>query len=60
MTFHLSQVHLQMKSLLIWDVTPCRLVVSYKHFGTTYRSYLQGPSSLAALPQGLTLVTELS
>jgi len=54
MTFHLSQVQLQMRSLLFWDVTPCRLVVGYKHFETTYWSCHQGSSSLAALPQGMT------
>jgi hypothetical protein len=31
--------------LLYWDVTQCRLVVSYRHFGTPYQFYLQGSSS---------------
>jgi hypothetical protein len=33
-----------MRSLLFWDVTQHRLVVSYRRFGTTYRSHLQGSS----------------
>jgi len=33
-----------MRYLLFWDVTHRRLVVSYRRFGTTYGSYVQGPS----------------
>jgi len=32
-------------SLLFWDVTRRRLVVTYRRFGTVYRSHLQGYSS---------------
>ena len=32
-------------SLLFWDVTRRRLVVTYRRFGTVYQSHLQGPSS---------------
>jgi len=32
-------------SLLFWDVTQRRLIVTYRRFGTVYRSHLQGPSS---------------
>jgi hypothetical protein len=31
-----------------WDVTRRRLVVSYRRFGATYRSYLQGSSTFSA------------
>jgi hypothetical protein len=31
-------------SLPFWDVRQHRLVVSYRHFGTTYRSHLQRSS----------------
>jgi hypothetical protein len=33
------------RSSLFWDVTQHWLVVSYPHFGTAYRSHLQGSSS---------------
>jgi hypothetical protein len=33
-------------SLLFWDVTQGRLVVSNRRFGKTYRSHLQGSSSV--------------
>jgi len=33
-----------MKSLLFFNVAHPRLVVSYRHFGTTYRSHLRGSS----------------
>jgi hypothetical protein len=36
---------LLMRSLLSWDATQHRLVVNYRHFGTKYRSQLQGSSS---------------
>jgi hypothetical protein len=31
-----------MKSSFFWDVTQGTLVISYRRFGTTYRSHLQG------------------
>jgi hypothetical protein len=31
---------LYMRSALFWDITPCILVIHYRRFGTTYRSYL--------------------
>jgi hypothetical protein len=34
-----------LRSLLYWDVTQRKLVVSHRRFGTTYRSHLQGPQS---------------
>jgi hypothetical protein len=36
-----------MRSFLFWDVTHRRLVVSYRRFGPTYKSHLQGSSRLA-------------
>jgi hypothetical protein len=30
---------------LIWDVTQRKLAAIYRHFGTAYRSHLQGSSS---------------
>jgi len=39
------------KSVLVWDFTQCRLAVSYRRFGTTYRSNLQG-SSILTLENG--------
>ena len=33
------------KSLLFWDVTQRRLIVSYRRFGTTNHSHLQGSIS---------------
>jgi hypothetical protein len=33
-----------MRSSLIWDGTPRRLVVTYRHFETIHRSYFQGSS----------------
>jgi len=35
----------RMKSSLFWDVIRSLLVFNYRHFGTTYRSNLQRPSS---------------
>jgi hypothetical protein len=29
-------------SALYWDITQRRVVIPYRRFGTTYRSYLQG------------------
>ena len=34
-----------MRSLLLWDVTQCRVAVSYCHFGIACQSHLQGSSS---------------
>jgi len=34
-----------MKSSLFWDVTQCRLLISYRRFGTTNRSNFQAPSN---------------
>jgi len=39
--FHLGR----MRFSLVLSVTRCRLVVSYRHFGTAYWSHLQGSSS---------------
>jgi len=33
-----------MRSALFWDLTKRRIVVSYRWYGTTYRSQLQGSS----------------
>ena len=35
----------QYRSLIFWDLTLRRLVISYRRFGTTYRPLLQMPSS---------------
>ena len=37
-----TSVAVQLRPSFFWDVTPCRLVVGYRCFGTTYRSHLQG------------------
>jgi hypothetical protein len=37
--------HGDLRSALFWDITQCRMLVSYRCFGATYRSYLQGSSS---------------
>jgi len=34
-----------LRSSLFWDATQRRLVVTYRRFGTTYRSHLQGSGS---------------
>jgi len=34
-----------LESLLYWDITQRRLVVSYGRFGTNYWSHIQGSSS---------------
>ena len=39
------------RSSIFWDFTQCRLVVSYRSFGTTYRYHLRGSSSPSKLPQ---------
>ena len=36
---------MRMRSSLFWDDTDRRLVVSYRRFGTTYRSHRRGSSS---------------
>ena len=42
MLFH-SYSHKEVQtSLLFWDFTKRRVVVSYRRFGTAYRSHLQG------------------
>jgi len=33
----------QTRPSLFWDLTQWRLALSYRRFGTTYRSHLQGP-----------------
>jgi hypothetical protein len=38
-----------MWSALFWDVTQRKMVIPYISFGTNYRSYLQGSSSLLGL-----------
>jgi hypothetical protein len=42
-----------MRSLLFWDVTQPRLVVSYRRFGTPSRSHILGSSS----PRGMDSLT---
>jgi hypothetical protein len=37
-----------MRFSLFWDVAQRRLVINYRRFGTTKRSFLQGPSSKTA------------
>jgi hypothetical protein len=37
----------EMGSALFWDFTQRRMVVSYRRFGTTYWSHLQGSNSQA-------------
>jgi len=34
-----------MTSILFWDITQHGAVIPYQHFGTAYRSYLQGSRS---------------
>jgi len=41
-----GQSELSLRSSFFWDVMQRRLVVNYRSFGTTYRSHLQGSSSL--------------
>jgi hypothetical protein len=41
----LASAALQMTYSPFWDCTQCRLGVSNRRFGTTYRSRLQGPGS---------------
>jgi len=31
-----------MRYALFWDITQRRVVITCRHFGTTYRSHLQG------------------
>jgi len=31
-----------LRSVLFWNITQCMVVIPYKYFRTTYRSYLQG------------------
>jgi hypothetical protein len=38
----ISGFHRGVRSSFFWDVTHCRLVVSYRRFGKTYQSHLQG------------------
>jgi hypothetical protein len=47
-----------MRSSLFWDVTQRRLVVSWRHFWTTYLSHLQGSSSPGLLRLWSTRVNE--
>lgn len=35
----------QLRSVFFWDLTQCRVVILYGHFGTTYWSLLQAASS---------------
>ena len=32
----------EIRGALCYDITQCVVVISYRRFGTTYRSYLQG------------------
>jgi hypothetical protein len=34
-----------MRTALFWGITQRRVVILYQHFGTTYRSHLQGSRS---------------
>jgi hypothetical protein len=38
----LNKTSLILRPSLFWDGMQRRLVISYRHFGTTYRSHLQG------------------
>ena len=38
-----------MRSALFWDITPSRVVVVYRRFGTKYRSHLHGSRVLLGL-----------
>jgi hypothetical protein len=40
-----------LRSALFWDITLSRVVILYRRFGTTYRSYLQG----SRIPDFLTI-----
>jgi len=42
---------LKMRSALFWDVMRCRLVISYRHFGTTYRSRLKSQAERSLDPE---------
>lgn len=44
------QSETDLRSLLFWDVTRCRLVVGNRRFGTAYRSHLWGSSSTRIAP----------
>jgi len=35
----------RMRTVLFWVITQLAVVLSYRRFGTTYRSYFQGSSS---------------
>jgi hypothetical protein len=43
---YLSLQMFTLRSSLFWDVTQCRLVVSYHCFRTTYQSHFQGSIGL--------------
>jgi hypothetical protein len=43
-----ASIAVYMRSSLFWDVTQRTLVVSYRRFGTIYRSYIQGSSRRTA------------
>jgi hypothetical protein len=44
-TRFLASTAVKMRSPLSWDVMQCRLVVSYRRFGTTYRSLLENQAA---------------
>jgi len=49
--WHSFLVKIFVRSSFFWDFTQCRLVVSYRRFGTTYWAHLPGPSSPRKLSQ---------
>jgi hypothetical protein len=49
----LAVVFICMRSVLFWDSTQFRMVVSYRRFGKTYRSHLQGSSSISCIAEPL-------
>jgi hypothetical protein len=44
-----SSITNHMRSALFWVLTQHRVVILYQHFGTMYRSHLQGSRSLLGL-----------
>jgi hypothetical protein len=46
-----------MKSTTFWDIMPCSPLSVNRHFGGTYRLYLQGRKNRLSLPTAFTLVS---
>lgn len=57
---HLTNQELFYRSSLLWGVTQCNFVVSYRHFETTYPCQLQRSSSLWFFLDCLTLEFKFS